>query len=52
MLYRLYGKEKVAELISETSKGETMVHKAARSGLYTLVADEMIGELGFNIDFW
>lgn len=52
MLYRLYGKEKIADLISEPSKGETMVHKAARSGLYTLVADEMIGELGFNIDFW
>lgn len=52
MLYRLFGQEKVADLISETSKGETMVHKAARAGLYTLVADEMIGELGFNIDFW
>ena len=52
MLYRLFGQEKVAELISEPSKGETMVHKAARAGLYTLVADEMIGELGFNIDFW
>ena len=29
-----------------------MVHKAARSGLYGLVRDEMIGKLGFDIDYW
>ena len=52
MLYRLLGKDKVADMIRETSKGETMVHKAARSGLYSLVANEMVGELGFDIDFW
>lgn len=52
MLYRLYGKERIAEFIKQPSKGETMVHKAARSGLYSLVIDEMIGQLGFNIDFW
>jgi len=52
MLYRLHGKARVAEFISQPTKGETMAHKAARSGLYNLVIDEMIGELGFDIDFW
>jgi len=52
MLYRLYGKDKVAEFIRTPNCGETLVHRAARSGLYSLVIDEMIGELGFNLDFW
>ena len=52
MLYRLHGKARVAEFIGQPTKGETMAHKAARSGLYNLVIDEMIGELGFDIDFW
>ena len=52
MLYRIYGKERVAEFITQPCKGETMVHKAARSGLYSLVTDVMIAELGFDIDFW
>ena len=52
MLYRLYGKDQVAEFIRTPNRGETLVHRAARSGLYSLLIDEMVGELGFNLDFW
>ncbi len=32
--------------------GETLVHKAAQVGLYTLVGEVMVDELGFDIDYW
>ena len=52
MLYRLYGKDQIAKAVSVMDKFETLAHKAARSGLYSLLIDEIIGELGFDIDFW
>ena len=43
MLYRLYGKEQVAQAVSLVTNGETLAHKAARGGLYNLLVDQMIG---------
>ena len=52
MLYRLYTKEWISKCVSTVHSGETLVHKAVRNGLYTLVIEELIGELGFNVDFY
>ena len=52
MLYRLYGKEQVARAVSLVNNGETLAHKAARGGLYNLLVDQMIGQLGFDLDFY
>ena len=52
MLYRLYTKEWIFKCVSSVSRGETLVHKAIRNGLYSLVIEELIKELGFNVDFY
>ena len=52
MLYRLYEKEWIIKCVSTVQGGETLVHRAVRNGLYTLVLEEMIGELGFDVDFY
>ena len=52
MLYRLYTKEWIFKCVSTVSGGETLVHRAVRNGLYSLVLEEMIGELGFDVDFY
>ena len=52
MLYRLYGKAEVARLVTDNSKGDTLAHKAAKNGMLSLVLDEMIDQLGFDVDYW
>lgn len=38
--------------MSEPNKGETLAHKAAKNGMFSLLLDEMVDELGFDVDFW
>lgn len=52
MLYRLYTKEWIAKCVSTVSCGETLVHRAVRNGLYSLVIEDLIHELGFDVDFY
>ena len=53
MLLRIYGREQAAKLACERGRdGDTVAHKAARCGFFSLLLDDLIGKLGFDVDFW
>ena len=52
MLKRLFGKQQILSFVSEVSMGGTLVHKAAQTGLYSLIDEVIVDELGFDLDFW
>mmetsp|Transcript_5783 Transcript_5783/g.7803 ORF Transcript_5783/g.7803 Transcript_5783/m.7803 type:complete len:109 (+) Transcript_5783:562-888(+) len=53
MLQRIYSRDQVASFVYQrTKQNETLAHRAARNGLFSLLLDEMVEKLGFDVDFW